>query len=266
VDVGVYLERIGLARPPAATLDGLAELGLAHLYTVPFENLDIAAGRPLSLDPDALYDKIVVRRRGGFCYELNGLFAQLLRELGFEVTLLAGQTVDPTDGTPGPERAHLVLRVDLDRPWLVDVGWGEVYRRPIALRDGAEHVDPEIGSYRLAEREGRWELVELLEPDGTARDVHVRIDPAAAWRVAYRFDLRPHELADFNATCRWQQTESPFFTRHRFCSVATPTGRHTLMDDRLILREGANRSERPVAEGEVPTLLEELFGVRDALI
>jgi N-hydroxyarylamine O-acetyltransferase len=261
VDVDAYLERIGLARPPAPTLDGLAELGFAHLCAVPFENLDIAAGRPLSLEPDALYDKIVVRRRGGFCYELNGLFAQLLRELGFEVTLLAGQTVDPSDGTPGPERAHLVLRVDLDRPWLVDVGWGEAYRRPLALRDGAEHVDPSIGTYRLAERGGWWEVVELLEPDGTARDVHVRIDPAAEWRVAYRFDLSPNELADFDATCRWQQTESPFFTGHRFCTVATPTGRRTLMDDRLIVREGASRTERPVAADEVPGLLEELFGV-----
>jgi len=261
VDVGAYLERIGLARPSASTLDGLAELSLAHLYAVPFENLDIAAGRPLSLDPDALYDKIVVRRRGGFCYELNGLFAQLLRELGFEVTLLAGQTIDPADGTPGPERAHLVLRVDLDRPWLVDVGWGEAYRGPLALRDGAEHVDPGIGSYRLADRDGRWELVELLEPDGTARDVHVRIDPAAEWRVAYRFDLHPYELGDFDATCRWQEAESPFFTRHRFCSVATPTGRRTLMDDRLILRDGTSRTERPVAADEVPELLEQLFGV-----
>jgi N-hydroxyarylamine O-acetyltransferase len=266
VDVGHYLRRIGLAQAPAPRLDGLAELGLAHLYAVPFENLDIAAGRPLSLDPETLFDKLVVRRRGGFCYELNGLFAALLRELGFEVTLLAGQTVDPVDGSPGPERAHLVLRVDLDRPWLVDVGWGEAYRRPLALRDGAEHVDPAIGSYRLAERDGRWELVELLEPEGTARDVHVRIAQDAEWRVAYRFDLHPHELADFDATCRWQQSESPFFTRHRFCTVATPTGRRTLMDDRLILREGSSRTERPVAEDEVPVLLEQLFGVRDALI
>ncbi len=66
MDVGAYLHRIGLARPPEPTLDGLAELALAHLYAVPFENLDIAAGRPLALEPDALYDKIVVRRRGGF--------------------------------------------------------------------------------------------------------------------------------------------------------------------------------------------------------
>jgi N-hydroxyarylamine O-acetyltransferase len=266
VEVGAYLDRIGLDRPPARTLDGLAELGLAHLYSVPFENLDIAAGRPLSLEPDALFDKIVVRHRGGFCYELNGLFAWLLRELGFEVTLLAGQTVDPRDGTPGPERAHLVLRVDFEKPWLVDVGWGEAYRSPFALRDGAEHVDPSIGSYRLAERNGRWELVELIEPDGMARDVHVRIDPAAQWRVAYSFDLRPYELGDFDSTCRWQQTDSPFFTRQRFCTVATPKGRRTLMDDRLILREGPSRTERRVAEDEVLVLLEELFGVRDALI
>ena len=254
MDIDAYLRRVGVAQTPATTLDGLAELSFAHLCTVPFENLDIAAGRPLSLAPEALFDKIVSRRRGGFCYELNGLFAQLLRGLGFEVTLLAGQTVDPADGTPGPERAHLVLRVDLDQPWLVDVGWGEAYRRPFAFRAGNEHTDPEIASYRLEERDGRWQVVERQADEANLK-------PADAWRVAYRFDLEPHELPDFDATCRWQQTESPFFTHHRFCTLATPEGRRTLMDDRLILRTGGSRTERHVDEDEVPVLLQELFGV-----
>jgi N-hydroxyarylamine O-acetyltransferase len=259
VDIAAYLLRIGVVHAPATTLDELAELSFAHLCNVPFENLDIAAGRQLSLEPDALFDKIVARGRGGFCYELNGLFAQLLLGLGFEVTLLAGQTVDPTDGTPGPERAHLVLRVDLEQPWLVDVGWGEAYRGPLALRDGAEHVDPGIAAYRLERHGDRWQVDERHADEANLK-------PADSWRVAYRFDLEPRELPDFAATCRWQETESPFFTRHRFCSLATPDGRRTLMDDRLILRNGASRTERRVAETEVPVLLEELFGVRDALI
>jgi arylamine N-acetyltransferase len=104
VDVGAYLERIGLTRPPTPTLDGLAELGLAHLCAVPFENLDIAAGRPLSLDPDALYDKIVVRRRGGFCYELNGLFGQLLTSTSASTRPLSGasRTVSTCARTSSP--------------------------------------------------------------------------------------------------------------------------------------------------------------------
>src|SRR5581483_8171450 len=125
VDPAAYLERIAAERPAEPTLDALADLALAHLYTVPFENLDIAAGRPLSVDAGAIYDKIVRRRRGGFCYELNGLFSCLLRALGYDVTLLAAQVPEPPDGTPRPDRAHLVLLVRLEDPWLVDVGWGE---------------------------------------------------------------------------------------------------------------------------------------------
>ena len=82
MDVDAYLQRIGTERPAAPTLDALAELALAHLYSVPFENLDIAAGRRLSVELEAIHDKVVTRRRGGFCYELNGLFAGLLRALG----------------------------------------------------------------------------------------------------------------------------------------------------------------------------------------
>jgi len=257
VDVAAYLERIGAERPVSPTLDALAGLALAHLYSVPFENLDIAAGRRLSVEPEALFDKIVVRRRGGFCYELNGLFAWLLRELGYDVTLLAGQTVHPATGEPGHPRAHLVLLVDLDGPWLVDVGWGEVYRWPFALRTGNEHTDP-FASYRIEPHDGRWQVVER-------HDDEANLKPAEAWRVAYRFDLTPYELADFAEACRWQETESPFFTAHRVCTIGTPDGRRTLMDDRLIVREAGTRMERAVTDEEWPALLEELFGVRDAL-
>ena len=167
-----------LSRPAAPTLDALAELALAHLYSVPFENLDIAAGRRLSVELEAIHDKVVTRRRGGFCYELNGLFAGLLRELGYDVTLLAAEVPEPRDGGPRHDRAHLVLLVDLDGPWLVDVGWGEAYRRPFALRAGNEHADPHLGTYRLEEQDGRWQVREWQ--DGP--------------RAARRLPLRPHAL------------------------------------------------------------------------
>jgi N-hydroxyarylamine O-acetyltransferase len=247
VDIDAYLERIGAPPPAAVTLDALAELVLAHLYSVPFENLDIAAGRRLSVDVEAIHDKIVTRRRGGFCYELNGLFAGLLRELGYAVTLVAAEVPEPRDGGPRHDRAHLVLLVDLDGPWLVDVGWGEAYRLPFALRAGNEHSDPHLGTYRLEERDGRWQVREWQDD--------------APPRVAYRFDLTPYELGDFGEACRWQETESPFFPHHRLCTLATPDGRRTLMDERLIVRAAGARRERLVTEDEVPMLLEELFGV-----
>jgi N-hydroxyarylamine O-acetyltransferase len=247
VDVSAYLDRIGTSEPAAPTLDALAELALAHLYSVPFENLDIAEGRRLSVDVEALYAKVVTRRRGGFCYELNGLFSWLLQELGYDVTLLAAEVPEPRDGGPRHPRAHLVLLVDLDGPWLVDVGWGEAYRRPFALRAGNEHTDAHLGTYRLEEADGRWQIRERQD-DGRPR-------------VAYRFDLTPHELGDFGEACRWQETESPFFTRHRFCSIATPGGRTTLMDDRLIVTATGERTMSRVDEPDVPRLLAEHFGV-----
>jgi N-hydroxyarylamine O-acetyltransferase len=247
VDVDAYLERIGAERPAEPTLAALGGLALAHLYRVPFENLDIADGRPLSVDLEQLFDKIVTRRRGGFCYELNGLFAWLLRELGYDVTLLAAQVPEPRDGGPRHDKAHLVLLVDLDGRRLVDVGFGEAYRSPFALRAGNEHADEHLRRYRLEEEDGRWQVREQQDDDPP--------------RVAYRFDLTPHELADFADACRWQETQSPFFTRHRFCTIATPGGRTTLIDGRLIVRAAGERAEREVEPDEVAELLAERFGV-----
>ena len=135
-----YLERIGASRPVTPTLETLATLMQAHLATVPFENLSIHLGEPIDLTEEALMEKLVSRRRGGFCYELNGGFAALLRHLGFEVTLHAAR-VHTTDGL-GPPYDHLTLRVDLDEPWLVDVGFGKFVARPVPLTVGETHTDP----------------------------------------------------------------------------------------------------------------------------
>ncbi len=227
---------MGLEAPPAT----LAELQVAHLLAVPFENLDIVAGIPVSMELDAIWDKVVRRRRGGFCYELNGLFAQLLEALGYPVTLLSAQVLH-SDGRESHEYDHLTLRVDLDEPWLVDVGYGDVFRDPMPLRPGSEFVDALGRTYRLRVDGEDWELSDE-EPQ-------------------YRFTLTPRAFAEFEPMCRWQQTESPWFTGHRMCTIATPDGRVTLLDDRLIVHAGGERTEREVDEGEVPVLLSTLFGV-----
>jgi N-hydroxyarylamine O-acetyltransferase len=260
-NVAAYLERLGFAERPKPTLESLARLQLAHVLAIPFENLDIAAGTPISLELEAIFEKVVRRRRGGFCYELNGLFAWLLEELGFQVTLLQGRTVNGVHGELGPMFDHLVLRVDLDEPWLSDVGWGETSRAPLPLRHGAEHTDALIGTYRLRRRGPDWDILERVEPEADARDVVPCLEPGATWRTQYRFDLEARALADFAQTCRWQETESPFFTRHRFCTLATPDGRRTLMDDRLIVRFAGARVEETVADADVPDLLQRLFGI-----
>jgi N-hydroxyarylamine O-acetyltransferase len=124
MDVAAYLTRIGTARPAAPTSAALTALHRAHVRSVPFEDYDIHIGIAISLELDALERKIVHRRRGGYCYELNGLFGALLRELGFAVTLVGAFALDD-DGTRGPEAEHARLLVDaVDGGWIVDVGNG----------------------------------------------------------------------------------------------------------------------------------------------
>lgn len=134
MDVQAYLQRIhypGSLTPDAdrssidrPSIDLLRSIHRAHLFTVPFENLDIHLGRQIVCDEERILRKIVNEHRGGFCYELNGAFAALLRALGFRVTLLSAR-VAREGGGYGPEFDHLTLGVDLDEPWLADVGFGE---------------------------------------------------------------------------------------------------------------------------------------------
>jgi len=140
-----YLARLGIDEPVARTVDGLERLQRAHLTRVPFDNLDVFAGREVRTDIGWSVPKIVDRGRGGWCYELNGAFAWLLGELGFPVRQL-GATVLLTPG--GMECGHLALEVALERPYLVDVGFGDSFIRPLPLDDPGPH-DGGSGSYRL---------------------------------------------------------------------------------------------------------------------
>jgi N-hydroxyarylamine O-acetyltransferase len=244
-----YLQRIGVAGPVSPGLRTLTRLHRQHLYTVPFENLSIHLGEPVDLDKAALYDKIVRRRRGGFCYELNGLFAALLRELGYPVTLLSAG-VARFGGKFGPEFDHLLLLVELDRRWMVDVGFGENFKSPLDLDATGEQVQGSK-AYRIVRKDG-YHI--LQERSGTVR-----------WNDSYRFTLTPRGIDEFAAMCRHHQTSpESHFTRSRLCSLATPTGRKTLSGTRLIQtgRNGARRERAIADEGEYRQLLRELFGVR----
>jgi N-hydroxyarylamine O-acetyltransferase len=148
--VDAYLARIGAPRPAQPDADSLRELQVRHLMAVPFENLSIHLGESIVLDEQALVEKLVGRRRGGFCYELNGAFSALLTALGFSVTLLAARVVG-RNGL-GPPFDHLALRVQAPDPWLVDVGFGRFCHHPLRLDVAEEQSDPG-GHFRIAERE-----------------------------------------------------------------------------------------------------------------
>jgi N-hydroxyarylamine O-acetyltransferase len=245
VDVDAYLARIGYRGPRDAAAATLRALHRAHMECVPFENLDIHAGRPIVLDEGALFDKIVRRRRGGFCYELNGLFSALLRGLGFPTTRLSAGVLD-AEGEFGPDFDHMILLVELEERWLADVGFGDSFCEPLRL-DVRDHQVRDGRVYRVTHN-GR---------QGTMLTHGRRTLPKG-----YRFDFDAHVLGDYEGMCRYHQSspESPF-TQKRVCSRATPTGRVTLSGLRLIVTEHGRRVERELTEREWERALREHFGI-----
>jgi N-hydroxyarylamine O-acetyltransferase len=233
-EIDAYLDRIAYQGPRSATLETLFGLHRAHLLSVPFENLDIHAGRPIVLDTGRLYEKIVRRRRGGFCYELNGLFAPLLTGLGFRVTLLSAGVAREAGGF-GPEFDHLALRIELDEPWLADVGFGESFE-PVPF----DH--PGSNEYRI---ESNGAALILLQGE----------------RPRYRFTLRPRVLGDFEGMCRYHQASpESSFTQRRIVSQATAEGRITLTDTRLIVTRDGQRVEQTVnSQAEFDALYQKHF-------
>ncbi|HEY2931189.1 MAG TPA: arylamine N-acetyltransferase [Acidobacteriota bacterium] len=205
MDTTAYLERINYRGSIAPTAETLHRLHVAHLLAVPFENLSIHSGEPIILEDEALFDKIVTRRRGGFCYELNGLFAALLRALGFQVAMLSAAVMN-AEGELGPEFDHMTLMVLLEQRWLADVGFGDLFRQPLLLDRGIEQVQGER-AYRI---DSDGDHLILMQRDGNG-----------AWSTQYRFSLKPRVYADYAGMCHYHQT-SPrsHFTQRRICSRA----------------------------------------------
>lgn len=241
-----YLERIGIANVGAADSETLRTLQLHHLLAVPFENLDIHLRRPIDVDPQRAIEKIVERRRGGFCYELNGAFAALLTDLGFCVTLLSARAFG-ANGIAGPEYDHLALRVDLTEPWLVDVGFGDSFRHPLRLTGSTIQSDG-WNDYRIEPRDEA--LVVSRREDG-------------GWRQQFLFTLEPRTIDEFAPMCRYHQTSpESHFTKKRICTIATAEGRLTLSERKLIRTTRDRREERELAdEQEWTAVLRERFGV-----
>jgi len=247
MDVDAYLERIGYRGPLAPTAETLRRLHVAHLLAVPFENLSIHANEPIVLEDASLFDKVVRRGRGGFCYELNGLFAALLRSLGFRVEMLSAAVARP-GGSFGPEFDHMALLVKLEERWLADVGFGDSFVEPLLLDERAEQRQG-ARAFRIEEDGGRLLLL--------------RRDAGGDWEPQYRFTLEPHTFEDYAEMCRFHQTSpESHFTRGRVCSRLTPEGRVTLSGSRLITTRGGERVERELAgEAERDAALLEHFRI-----
>lgn len=246
MDVETYLQRIEYDGPRQPSATTLRNLHRQHLFTAPFENFDIPLGTRIRLDLDSLYEKIVVRRRGGFCYELNGLLGELLMELGFSVQMLSAR-VRREDGGFGPEFDHMLLKVELEEPWLVDVGFGDSFVDPIVFKSGgADQVDGH--RYVVLPVRDEWEL-QREDARGTV--------------PLYAFRDVPHALSEYREMCTFHQTSpESHFTKSWICSRATPNGRITIANMRLIVTDGSKREETQLeTEGDLRRCLRDLMGV-----
>lgn len=208
----------------------------------------IHAGEPIVLEDGALFEKVVRRRRGGFCYELNGLFAALLRALGFDFAMLSAEVANG-EGEFGPEFDHMALLVTLSERWLADVGFGDLFREPLRLDERAEQIQSQRAY--------------LIEEAGDGRLILMQRSEGGEWKAQYRFHLEPHVYADYAGMSRHHQTSpESHFTQRRICSLATEEGRATLSEMRLITTKGGERQERElVDEREYAEVLHEHFGI-----
>ena len=236
---------MAVPRPHSADAVSLHVLHRAHQMTVPFENLSIHLSEPISLAEDDLIDKIVNRRRGGFCYQLNGAFAFLLQAMGAEVKRIAARVYG--NGQTGPPFDHMALVVrasDASGPWLIDVGFGSHSVYPLLFDSRHEQDNPA----------GRFLLVDTEDGD---------VDVLKDGKPQYRIEPRERTLADFIPTCWWQRTSpDSHFTRSTICSRLTEDGRVSLSSRTLITTEPGCRTEQQLPDDDaVLAAYREHFGI-----
>lgn len=245
-DLQRYLDRIGQDAAPAGDLAGVTALLRHQLQAVPFENLDVRAGRGVSLEPEAIVDKIVHRRRGGYCYEVNGLFAMALTALGVEYRFVGCRPMTYPARRP---RTHMALLATLGgEEWLCDAGFGSYgMRAPMRLRDSAE-IRQDDDVFQLLPH-GRDEYLLRARVDGD-------------WANQYGFDLGHHEWIDF-LPANWLNSTHPetLFTQHLIVMRQTPEGRVILFDDRLKTVARGATTTRDIVESERAAVLAEVFGL-----
>lgn len=249
-----YFERIGYTGPRAPTLEVLKAIHRLHPRAIPFENLNPLTRRAVKLDLESVERKLVDDRRGGYCFEQNALLANVLIELGFQVTPLIGRVLWGREPDAVPPRTHMVLRIDVDNEaWIADVGFGSVtLTSPVRLTPGlAQRTD--LGIFRLADASHDALYLEVQARDQT-------------WSRVYRFDLHPVEWIDYE-TSNWYTSTSPeaiFANNLIVCRVLDDT-RLALLNDQLNERAADGsivREQRLASADELAACLHDRFGLK----
>ena len=247
MDIEKYLIRFGASSFKEVSLHNLEQLQNLHLQHIPFENLDVIRKVPIYLNLKTIYNKIVQNNRGGYCYELNGLFHALLVELGYDAQLVSATVLRATGDWAKPD-THAAILVHLEEPYLIDVGFGAAtHRLPVPL-NGKEKTDIDA-TYSIRKFEGQ--LYDLVQKRANSE------------RTLYRFSANKKMLIDFHEGIVFNQiSKESSFTHRDIVTLATPTGRMTLADHTLSVIENDVQQKSNLSSDEKTRVLQELFAIK----
>lgn len=236
MDRNCYLRRIGVTekaiRIDEATLIQLHE---SHVFNVPFENLDIHYKRLFDLEPRNVYNKVVADSRGGFCYELNSLFNWLLCGLGFKSKIISSRIFDDAGGL-GPAYDHMSIYVETTKKFLLDVGFGDLFIKPLEIKNG---IQTDGRSFFKIEELGDSNY--LLSMSSNRTNFHKK----------YIFNLVDVTIDRFHDICFDKQTNPmSYFVKNTVCTKPTTAGRVTLFNDKLVEKRNGERFEKVMGSDE----------------
>ncbi|AFM05628.1 arylamine N-acetyltransferase [Bernardetia litoralis DSM 6794] len=236
-----YLRRIGYLQTPQNNLQTLNELHKKHIFAIPFEDLDIHLKKPLKIDINSLYEKIIVEKRGGFCYELNYLFYHLLKKIGFDCHIISSRLYDKRENL-GCEFDHLSIFLKIENEtFLVDVGYGSLFFEPmkIPLQINKNYI-----------RKDR-DMIYQIDKIDKKKYILSESKNGKKFRKTYAFDTTPREINEFYEQINHKQiSEESYFVKNRICTIPTEEGRMTLLNNKFIKTRGNERQEHTIQSDE----------------
>ena len=244
-----YLARIGLAAPVTPDADGLEAVQRAHRMAIGFENFDVMLGRGIAIEAQAIFAKLVAGGRGGYCFEHNALFGDMLAAMGFPSRPLLARVFIGLPAGQMPPRTHTLRLVDLDgEAWIADAGFGAAYAPPLPLRDGAQATTPDGAQHRLIDQGGGAWRLERLGPqaatDGRAGD-------AQGWLHQHSFDLGEVAEIDLALSNHWTSTKPETrFTTACIASIVLEDGFASLNGRRLSVYTGGQSTVREISTAQ----------------
>lgn len=247
MDFDRYLKRINFTNGISLNERTFVDLHEHHVFQVPFENLDIHYRRLFNLELDKVYEKVVGNFRGGFCYELNLLFSRLLNEIGFSARVISSRIFDET-GNLGPDYDHMSVYVELSKDYLADVGFGDLFLRPLEIREGSQH---DGRNYFKIEKYADKDYLLSMSPDGIT------------YQLKYTFSLEEAHMSIFEEMCFDKQINpDSFFVKNTICTRPTDEGRLTIFNNKLIVKTRNEKIETVITDNKhLRGILRDGFGI-----